>query len=1083
MTLTGRVTLSFLLSCGVVAFVAPAVRASAYPNPTQETGVVDVVALGDFNGDGRQDALLGANLVSQDLRIALGTGDGTFGPPFTIQTGTRIGRLAAADFDRDGRLDIAALAYDQVLGTISNVRVEVFRGHGDGSFDTPVVTATSTTSTSYSDMTVGDINNDGAPDVVTINGGGFMSLCRLLNSGTGILSTAACQSIGGGQVRVAEFNEDGRPDVAIVVGGNIQIWFGTPGGGAFSGGIDVISNLPEGIGLFKVTDLNHDGHADMLYVLGEEVGQASGRVGILFGDGSAAFPSRITVPGASCCAALEAADVDGDGILDLLTAGSWQSSYPGITVDPGLAGGGFGPAWVLASAGTRSNGGGIHSMALGYLDGDARPDLAAGVGPGGGLRSYLGTPGGRFGMTSLGTGAGTEVASADMNADGHKDLVVLEGDSNRVSVLLSHGDGTFDPPLRFPCGTTPLGLALGDFNGDGRIDAVTALSGSLALLYGNGDGTLAPPLSVPGGGLHTDVVAGDFNGDGKLDLATADQTDATVSVFYNISNAGTFDRGYYAAGYRPFAIATGDVDGDGVLDLVVGTIPYSGGDLPSPKALQGLGILHGESSGFFELPTFLTWPGFTIQIADVLIADLNGDGSSDLAAANGDKFGDVTVFLNQGLGAFGSSLHLLAGMTTSPVTLTAADFDGDGRVDLAVGNIASADIAVFSSDSAGGFEPPVRFGTATPAGLATGDFNEDGAVDFALATPDGLASVVLRAAAGAPEHDPIADAGVDRTGECGAAVLLDGSGSSDADSTPGTHDDIVLFSWYENYGQPSQTSLGTGVTLSVVLGLGQHVVTLKVTDRTGRTGTDDVLVTIADTLPPSGIVALTPSALWPPNHRMVDVSAQVTAADQCGGPVNVTLQSVLSSEPDDAPGGADGNTTGDIAGVIPDTPDDDFSLRAERSNTGPGRTYTVTYRLTDARGRGALVSGAVTVSHDNSGITDPITLSVSIASGGDIVIAWNAIPGVSHYDVAAGLLTTLVSLDQAAGDFPPACIADQLPADMTSFQFAGDPEPGEVYFFLVDYVSYTDATGGRSGYGSESGPFDLQPVVPVDICP
>jgi hypothetical protein len=214
---------------------------------------------------------------------------------------------------------------------------------------------------------------------------------------------------------------------------------------------------------------------------------------------------------------------------------------------------------------------------------------------------------------------------------------------------------------------------------------------------------------------------------------------------------------------------------------------------------------------------------------------------------------------------------------------------------------------------------------------------------------------------------------------------------------------------------------------------------------------------------------------------MIGVIAQVTASDQCSA-VTVTLESVTSSEPDDAPGGADGGTTGDVAGVSTGTFDTQFSLRAERSSTGPGRVYTVSYRLADGSGNQAVVRGTVIVPHDNSGITDPISLSVSLAAG-DALIQWTPVAGASSYDVVAGLVSTLVNLDPGAGQFAPVCIADQLPPSVTSFQIGGDPAPDTAYFFLVDYVSYADATNGRSGYGSDSGQFDLQPVVPVGLCP
>jgi len=109
---------------------------------------------------------------------------------------------------------------------------------------------------------------------------------------------------------------------------------------------------------------------------------------------------------------------------------------------------------------------------------------------------------------------------------------------------------------------------------------------------------------------------------------------------------------------------------------------------------------------------------------------------------------------------------------------------------------------------------------------------------------------------------PSTDAGEDQTVECssfdGATVTLDGSGSTDPDSTPGTNDDIVTFEWFEDYGTSGETMLGAGETLMVLLSLGSHTITLRVTDQFGETDTDDVIIEIVDATPPTIDVELTP---------------------------------------------------------------------------------------------------------------------------------------------------------------------------------------------------------------------------------
>jgi hypothetical protein len=208
---------------------------------------------------------------------------------------------------------------------------------------------------------------------------------------------------------------------------------------------------------------------------------------------------------------------------------------------------------------------------------------------------------------------------------------------------------------------------------------------------------------------------------------------------------------------------------------------------------------------------------------------------------------------------------------------------------------------------------------------------------------------------------PVANAGPDQTVECTgssqAVVHLDGAASTDPNN------DITLYEWFENFGTSGQALLGTGKELGVSLGLGTHTITLRVTDATGKTSTDEVVIRVVDTTPPIVNAQPSPSTLWPPNHKMVDVHATVRV-DECG-PYTVSLVSVTSSEPDNGTG--DGDTAGDIQGVELGTADYDFQLRAERSGGGPGRVYTVVYKVVDAVGLETTVTSLITVPHDQGG--------------------------------------------------------------------------------------------------------------------
>ncbi len=197
---------------------------------------------------------------------------------------------------------------------------------------------------------------------------------------------------------------------------------------------------------------------------------------------------------------------------------------------------------------------------------------------------------------------------------------------------------------------------------------------------------------------------------------------------------------------------------------------------------------------------------------------------------------------------------------------------------------------------------------------------------------------------------PFVDAGEDVNVELeapeGTQVTLIGNATDAVDPE-------LDYLWSEN-----GTILGNEANLTSTFSLGTHMLTLNATDNSGNTGTDTVNVTVVDTTPPELTVSLSPDSLWPPNHKYVQVEATVTAEDAGDPAPTITLVSVTSNEPDNGQG--DGNTVNDI--IIID--DYNFEFRAERSGTGMGRVYTITYQATDASGNSIQASATVIVNHN-----------------------------------------------------------------------------------------------------------------------
>jgi hypothetical protein len=317
---------------------------------------------------------------------------------------------------------------------------------------------------------------------------------------------------------------------------------------------------------------------------------------------------------------------------------------------------------------------------------------------------------------------------------------------------------------------------------------------------------------------------------------------------------------------------------------------------------------------------------------------------------------------------------------------------------------------------------------------------------------------------GSPCRPPTAVAATDAVVECtspeGAAVVLDGSGSSDPSSTPGTRDGIVSYLWLEALSAGGEATLGTGETLSPTLPLGVHTITLRVTDALGQTDEDTVVVTIRDTTPPVLSLSLSEAVLWPPNHRMIDVITSLTASDVCSTPT-VVLASVTSNEPDD--GVSDGTTTGDIQGVSAGTTDGSFSLRAERRGDGTGRIYSVRYSATDVAGNESVATNYVFVPHTQGGVVDPIRIALSRTTAGTRV-SWAPVAGALHYNVIRGNLADVLRAPSFINLGAVTCIEAVSPDTSTAGrEDAALPAPGNAFFYLVEFND-----GQASSYGSES---------------
>jgi hypothetical protein len=290
---------------------------------------------------------------------------------------------------------------------------------------------------------------------------------------------------------------------------------------------------------------------------------------------------------------------------------------------------------------------------------------------------------------------------------------------------------SFSPPATYPVGQGPIPVAVGDFNGDGVPDLATSnsVTQNVSLLLGNGDGTFqtAQNFDTGSGGDDFAIAAGDFNGDGKLDLAVANDFrgagTGNVSVLMGNGN-GTFQtaQNFATGGIGSVSVVVRDFNRDGKPDLAVAS-----------ESSASVGVLLGNGDG-----TFQTAHNFNVggSPASLAVGDFNGDGELDLVTANVFS-GTVSVLPGNGDGTFQTAQVLAAG--GEPISVAVGDFNGDGKFDLAVANQfvgitgQIGNVSVLFGNGNGSFQSPQSFAAgAEPASVVVGDFNGDGKPDLAL---------------------------------------------------------------------------------------------------------------------------------------------------------------------------------------------------------------------------------------------------------------------------------------------------------------------------------------------------------------
>lgn len=325
------------------------------------------------------------------------------------------------------------------------------------------------------------------------------------------------------------------------------------------------------------------------------------------------------------------------------------------------------------------------------------------------------------------------MVKADMNGDGHLDLVVAHGFPDyHVAVLINNGAGEFTPAGNYPLTGSPTQIVVGDFNGDGNPDVAVAtnLPAEVVMLFNDGNAVLTPAITSLEIDEITDnaqsLAAGDFDGDGDLDLAVALIDNYLVSpgvlgiegVLVILSNTGdgSFDFSETRLGMNTalFRVTAGDLDGDGDMDLLT----YEGWGTTSNT------LWRNDGTGAFTQESALATP---VNLGYMATGDVDGDGDLDLV---GTANSDLSVLTNNGDGTFAAPVSLGVGSVPGMVALL--DYDQDGDLDVGVA-VSWQGAVLLNNDGTGGFTEAVRYQAGVePRYIIAGDVNADGDVDMVL---------------------------------------------------------------------------------------------------------------------------------------------------------------------------------------------------------------------------------------------------------------------------------------------------------------------------------------------------------------
>ena len=745
------------------------------------------VAVGHLNNDTHLDIAVASSATNQ-IAIFLNDANGSFIVPTTYSAGvlSRPVSIAVADINGDHRMDIIVANYDSHT-------IGVLFGQSDGTFATPIETFLGPSRPVS--IVVGDLNNDTWLDVVVANNGTH-SISVLLGDGQGSFEIQKSHSTGYDSfpcaLAIADLNNDDRLDIAVANYGTHTIYiFLGHGNGTLTLGVILSAGVGSNPHAVTIADLNNDQQLDIVVA-----NYDANTVGIFLGYGNGSFSIQKTYfLGVKFHPySIATGYIDHDRQLDIVVSNAGSDS---ISVLIGYGNGTFATSATYSiSPSSRPSG-----LTVGDFNNNNQSDVVLSNFGANNIIIFTG-------YTSISSNSPTvysidtdsipyNLVIADLNKDEYPDIIIPNYATNTIGVLFGHGDGDFEEQKSFSTGdgTGPYHMAIADFNNDNFSDIVVANYFadyiSLFLGYGNDSFTLIKAFShgrtlsinsVATGYFDSDenidivlsdfgynriiillgygngsfeylesrttgdnsrpsfVVVADFNNDQYLDIATANYGANNVGIFLGYGNGSFSNRTLFFTGDAslPVRITVGDTNNDSCLDIVTAN-----------SGTNDIALLMGYCNGMFS-PYMICSTNPQSAPYSVTTGDLNDDQWLDIVVAN-ENLDNIGISFGYGNGSFAPQITFSSGLNSVPYAVAISDLNNDHRLDVAVANRGTSNVAILLGYPHTGTNNTAEFllgdyysdflarryystgASAHPYSIAVGDFNNDTYLDAVVA--------------------------------------------------------------------------------------------------------------------------------------------------------------------------------------------------------------------------------------------------------------------------------------------------------------------------------------------------------------